>query len=99
MVDEAAIRLRYEALNPVLDERGRRRFAAAEAISVGYGGVLAVSRIAGLARSTIGRSMAGLRGGPAAEPGRVRRPGGGRKRQTVKDAGLLLDLRRLVEPA
>jgi len=27
--DEAAIRLRYEALDSVLDERSRRRFAAA----------------------------------------------------------------------
>jgi hypothetical protein len=30
MIDESAIRLRFEALKPVLDERGRRRFAAAD---------------------------------------------------------------------
>jgi hypothetical protein len=37
MIDEAAIRLRYEALKPVLDEQGRRRFAAAEAQAAGQG--------------------------------------------------------------
>ena len=39
MVDEAGIQLRYEALDPILDERGRRRFAAAEARAAGHGGV------------------------------------------------------------
>ncbi|MBB5575673.1 hypothetical protein GGD50_004308 [Rhizobium paranaense] len=60
MIDEAAIQLRYAALEPVLDERGRRRFAAAEALAAGRGGVTAVSRITGLARSTIARGLAGL---------------------------------------
>ena len=81
MIDESAIRLRYEALIPVLDERGRRRFAAAEAVAAGHGGVHTVSRITGIARSTIGRGLVELRGDaerPSA-PGRVRRAGGGRK--------------------
>src|SRR3990172_9009762 len=38
MIDEAAIRLRYQGLEPVLDERARRRFAAAEAQAAGDGG-------------------------------------------------------------
>jgi len=98
VVDDAAIRLRYEALDPVLDERGRRRFAAAEALSAGRGGVTLVSQITGVARSTIGRGIAELRGGVAAELGRVRRPGGGRKRLAAQDATLVGDLRTLVEP-
>jgi hypothetical protein len=44
MIDESAIRLRFATLDPVLDERGRRRFAAAEALSAGRGGIAAVSR-------------------------------------------------------
>jgi hypothetical protein len=40
VIDESAIRQRLEALAPVLDERGRRRFAAAEATSAGHGGIL-----------------------------------------------------------
>ncbi|NJL07875.1 MAG: hypothetical protein HC900_06135 [Methylacidiphilales bacterium] len=35
MIDEWAIRQRFEALSDVLDERGRRRFAAAEALAAG----------------------------------------------------------------
>jgi transposase len=97
--DEAAIRLRYEALDPVLDERSRRRFAAAEALAAGRGGVSLVSRITGVARSTIGRGVAELRDGAAVVSGRVRRPGGGRKQLVSQDATLLDDLRGLVEPA
>jgi DNA-binding phage protein len=62
MIDETAIRLRFATLDPVLDERGRRRFAAAEALSAGRGGIAAVSRATGLARSTIGRALSELRG-------------------------------------
>ena len=101
MVDEAAIKLRYAALDPILDERSRRRFAAAEALVAGRGGVTAVARITGLARSTIGRGLAELRGDAVAvvPQHRVRRAGGGRKKLTVTDATLLADLKELVEPA
>jgi hypothetical protein len=100
VIDEAAIQLRYEALDPVLDERSRRRFAAAEARAAGRGGVSAVSRITGLARSTIFRGLAELVGAThgCAAPGRVRRPGGGRKKLTETDPTLLSDLQALVEP-
>ena len=100
MIDEAAIALRYAALAPVLDERGRRRFAAAEARTAGRGGVLALTRITGLARSTIDRGLHELAGtaGQEAGSGRVRRPGGGRKKLTETDLTLLADLRSLVEP-
>ena len=63
VIDESAIRQRFEALAPVLDERGRRRFAAAEASSAGHGGVVAVMRATGIARSTVGRGLAELRAG------------------------------------
>jgi len=58
MVGSASgIRRRYRELSPVLDERGRRRFAATEARAYGYGGVSVVSRITGMARSTIARGV------------------------------------------
>jgi hypothetical protein len=100
MIDETAIRLRYEALYSELDERGRRRFASAEALAAGRGGVSAVSKITGIARSTIGRGLAELRGEgePVSSSRRVRRAGGGRKRATEKDPTLLSDLKDLVEP-
>ncbi len=101
MIDHAAIRLRYEALDPILDERGRRRFAAAEALAAGRGGVTAVARITGVARSTIGRGLLELRGeaAPAAAPNRIRRKGGGRKPVVVTDPTVVADLKELVEPA
>lgn len=100
MIDESAIQLRYNALDPLLDERSRRCFAAAEALSAGYGGVAVVARITGIARSTIGRGLQELRG-KAADPaseGRVRRAGGGRKRLSETDTTLLDDLRGLLDP-
>jgi transposase len=97
VIDESAIRLRYEKLAPVLDERGRRRFGAAEAIAAGRGGIAAVMRATGLARSTIGRGLVELRqSGEVSD--RVRRPGGGRKPFSETDTTLLEDLRSLVEP-
>jgi transposase len=97
VIDESAIRLRYEKLAPVLDERGRRRFGAAEAIAAGRGGIAAVMRATGRARSTIGRGLVELRqSGEVSD--RVRRPGGGRKPLSETDTSLLEDLRSLVEP-
>jgi transposase len=60
-----------------------------------------VSRITGIARSTIGRGLAELRGDGSGEAAtrRVRRPGGGRKKLTATDPTLMSDLRGLVEPA
>jgi len=98
VIDESAIGLRFAALSPVLDERGRRRFAAAEALTAGRGGISAVSRATGLARSTIGRALGELRAGEELEAERVRRPGGGRKPLSETDASLIDDLRCLVEP-
>jgi DDE family transposase len=101
VIDHAAIRLRYEALDPLLDERARRRFAAAEALAAGRGGVTAVAWVTGVARSTIDRGLAELRGdaAPAAAPDRVRRKGGGRRPLVVTDPSLLADLKELVEPS
>ncbi len=98
MLDEDGIGRRYEAIREKLDERRRRLFAAAEARSSGHGGIAAVSRATGIARSTIGRGLKEL-DQPPLPAGRVRRCGSGRRPLTATDATLLDDLRRLVEPA
>ena len=100
MISKSAIRLQFEALKPVLDERGRRRFAAAEARAAGFGGIQAVAQITGIARSTIGRGWPSFVAPPmgrrwAACAGQ----GAGRKPLTETDPSLLDDLRALVEPA
>jgi hypothetical protein len=97
MIDVDAIRQRYRAVCPFLDERGRRLVAAAEAASAGYGGIAAVSAATGVAASTIGRGLRELEA--PQELGRVRRPGGGRRPTVAKDPTLLSDLGALVEPS
>ena len=82
----------------MLDERGRRAVAAAEALALGWGGITAVSHATGLSRKTIARGIQELQGGESAPPGRIRRAGGGRKKTIDKDPTLLTDLERLVEP-
>jgi len=78
VIDEAAIRQRFETLCPYLDERQRRVFATSEALAAGWGGIAAVSRITGIARSTIGRGLDEIAVGAAPDDW-VRRAGAGRR--------------------
>src|SRR5260370_16034145 len=98
MIDHALIRQRFQALSSHLDERERRLFAATEAAAAGRGGIAAVSRITGIAASTIGRGLKDLAAQARLEAGRVRRPGGGRKPLVATDPKLLDDLNTLIEP-
>jgi hypothetical protein len=97
VIDIAAIKARFDVLAPVLDERGRRLFAASEARAAGRGGVVAVSRATGIARSTIDRGLADLRAGVAQLDGRVRRAGGGGKPAIETQPGILTTLTELVQ--
>lgn len=97
MIDEAGIRLRWAQVGSKLDERGRRLWAAGEVQSAGHGGLAVVSRITGLARSTINRGEDDLDEGPLAD-GRVRRKGGGDRPKAEKNPALVDDLKRIVEP-
>ena len=97
MVDREAIRQRWELFGSKLDERGQRHFAAVEAMTAGRGGVVAVHKITGIARSTIGRGLDELNGAELPD-GRVRREGGGRREVADIDPTLVTDLQRLVEP-
>jgi transposase len=99
VIDTVAIRSRFEALAPHLDERSRRLFAAGEARAAGRGGVSAVSEATGVARGTIGRGLADLRRDEASASLRVRRPGGGRKQKIGTEPGLSDALSALVQSA
>ena len=98
-----AIRTKYEDLEPVLDERARRIWAATEARAIGWGGISQVADATGLSRITIkaGLTELDLPATPAereAAHHRVRRPGGGRKTLVDHDPDLLRDLETLVDP-
>jgi len=98
MTQEEEIKQRYVRIAGDLTERTRRLFAANEALSLGWGGISAVSRATGLSRQVISDGMQELQEGTQAEEGRVRRKGGGRKSNVSKDPKLSEDLERLVEP-
>ena len=96
----ATLREKYQALAPLMDERILRRWAATEALALGWGGASAITKATGLSRTTIRSAIAELRQ-PAIPPppGRIRNPGAGRPRLTQSDPQLLDDLRALLEPA
>jgi hypothetical protein len=100
MVAEAAIRRRFRLIERHLDERQRRLVAAAELAAAGPGGVSAVARATGVSRRAIraGAKELRARGAAALAPGRIRRPGGGRKRTRDTDPTLVRDLGALIAP-
>jgi hypothetical protein len=83
-------------LLPELDEKGRRLAMGAVARAAGEGGIGAVARMTGASWQTVADGAAGLASGDIVGPGRVRRPGGGRRKLADSDPGLLPALRELV---
>ena len=81
-----------------MDERTRRLFAAAESEAIGRGGISAVSAAIGMSRRVVREGKRDLRARVTPPTGRLRQPGGGRKKMVVEDPSLLVDLERLVEP-
>jgi hypothetical protein len=98
MDDSAGVRNRFRFLKAVLDERSRRLLAAAESKAWGSGGISAVSQVTGISRQVIRQGLRELSQPPAHPAGRIRRPGGGRKKAKDKDPALMADLEKLVEP-
>jgi transposase len=96
VIDERAIGDRYRALAGEFDERRRRLWAGAEALSHGRGGQAAVVRATGMSATTVAKGMREIRAGETLEGGRVRRAGGGRRPLTQTDPTLLADLEALV---
>lgn len=106
-----AIEAKYQALAARLDEATLRLWAAVEARSLGRGGVSLVANAVGISRTTIYAGLAeieeaskaskrrGAASAAASKPAlRVRAAGGGRKKLTDLNQGLLDALDALVEP-
>jgi len=98
VIDLAGIKKRFSVLSRLLDERSRRLVAGAESLALDRGGISAVSRATGISRPVIRQGVAELKNPETALTGRVRRPGAGRKRIAERDAAVIRDLERLVEP-
>jgi Rhodopirellula transposase DDE domain len=101
----AVLREKYSALAPLMDERLHRRWAASEALALGWGGITLVAQATGLSQTTIRAGIAELKdpqpraGEGTQETRRIRRRGGGRKPLAQTDQRLCQDLKELVDPA
>ena len=82
-----------------LNEYQARLFVAEKALELGRGGISLLSRLTGMSRVTITQGVKDLSAKKlrTAAVGRVRNPGGGRKKVEVADAGLLSRLKLIVE--
>jgi predicted ArsR family transcriptional regulator len=98
VIDEGAIRERYGLMKGLLNERSRRRWAAAEARSHGRGGIAAVARATGISESTVRRGLQELDAEEELESDRVRRAGAGRPGILERERGLSEALDSLIDP-
>src|ERR1700685_3632998 len=106
MIDSTAaetIRVKYQRLQPLLNERLRRQWAACEALALGWGGSVTVATATGLSRTTIWTGILEVHqqqrlSEAELQPHRVRVPGGGRPTRSEEEPTLVRDLEALVEP-
>ena len=98
MIDEEAIRNRFDLLSPYLDEKTRRLMAATEAQVIGFGGISVVARSIGMSRPAISRGIEELKAPAETRHEGIRRPGGGRKKAVDVDPTLKEDLEKLINP-
>jgi transposase len=89
---------KYQELYPLLNERQRRIWAATEALSIGWGGISAVSKSTGLSRNTISRGIEDIEDDIRLPSRCIRRKGGGRKKLEHYDLSLRSDILNYVYP-
>ncbi|RPJ07343.1 MAG: ISAzo13 family transposase [Deltaproteobacteria bacterium] len=91
------IRQKYVAVLGDLDERGRRRWAAAEARSLGWGGVSAVAQATGLSDRTVRKGICELDDLEVVSWDRQRKVGGGRRSLEDYQPDIVFALERIVD--
>jgi Rhodopirellula transposase DDE domain len=97
MSDDTRLAQKFAAILPHLNEKQRRLILAAEARSLGHGGISRVARASGISRATIQKALHEVNR-PDTLPDRIRRAGAGRKKIRDRDPSLLADLEALVNP-
>ena len=99
MNESSEIKDRYNFIKPFFNEKARRLFLASEAKVLGWGGIEKVSRETGVSNDTISKGCRELEEeAEIIESGKIRKPGGGRKKLIETDSTLLSDLDSLIEP-
>jgi len=94
---------RYEKLQPFLNEKARRMFAAVEASVLGWGGRKIVHEATGMSYLTIAKGLEELnesqtKPDEAVSDSKIRKPGGGRKKAVEKTPQIKEVLGKLLEP-
>jgi hypothetical protein len=98
------IRERYDRLQPFLQQRGRRLWAANESLGFGRGGIRAVAEALQMSCKTVmeGRRELQRESADKQRPGteeRQRRPGGGRKRLVEQQPEVAQAIEKIVDSA
>ena len=92
------IREKFVDLADSLNERGRRRWAAIEARSLGRGGISAVAEAIGMSDRTIRTGIKELESCDSVPPGRQRRQGAGRQSRKDEQPSLVAALEKMISP-
>ena len=80
------------------DEVQARRFAAAKAIDLGWGGISKVEELTGMSHTTIRKGIRELQSVEKLEPPeRLRTNGGGRKKIEIKDPLIVKNLEKIMD--
>jgi transposase len=101
MQTDKVIQLKYKKILPFLNEKQIRIVLAAEAESFGRGGLSKVAKLSGISRVTLNMGIKELESLSSKEPGsheRIRKEGGGRKKETEKNKNLEKVIEEIVSP-
>jgi hypothetical protein len=101
MQTDNLIQLKYKKILPFLNERQTRIVLAADAESMGRGGLSKVSKLSGISRVTLNmgiKELALLSTDEVVSKERIRKGGGGRKKATEKNKDLEKVIEEIVSP-
>ncbi|MDR1023802.1 MAG: ISAzo13 family transposase, partial [Prevotellaceae bacterium] len=97
-MEDEKIKNRIETMLPMLDERQTRIYLASEAQSIGWGGQTKIASLSGKSRFLIARGEKELLDTSIQAASRdIRRKGGGRKKETDRQAGLAAKIKQIID--
>ena len=102
MQADILLEAKYEKILPLLNEKQKRMILAAEAESMGRGGLIKVSKLSGISRVTLNigikeiAAISSSKSLPTEE--RIRNAGGGRKKKTEINENLVNAIEEIVTP-
>ena len=98
-MEESIIKKKIERMLPILNEKQSRIYLASEAESLGWGGKSKISELSGVSRAAIARGEKDIKESDfQVEKGKIRKSGGGRKKEVSKNLGLVKAIKQIVEP-